>query len=86
MGSGRERGRACVVANVKPHCDHVPWRIWACTEKEITCATSALPLSCLLRPPWPSAMGPQVLLSGTEAAEIILRVDDIIKCAPRRRG
>ncbi|GLI69701.1 hypothetical protein VaNZ11_014390 [Volvox africanus] len=28
----------------------------------------------------------QVLLSGTEAAEIILRVDDIIKCAPRKRG
>ncbi|KXZ45398.1 hypothetical protein GPECTOR_55g304 [Gonium pectorale] len=28
----------------------------------------------------------QVLLSGTEAAEIILRVDDIIKCAPRQRG
>ncbi|GFR42873.1 hypothetical protein Agub_g3864 [Astrephomene gubernaculifera] len=28
----------------------------------------------------------QVLLSGTEASEIILRVDDIIKCAPRQRG
>ena len=28
----------------------------------------------------------QVLLSATEAAEMILRVDDIIKCAPRKRG
>ena len=28
----------------------------------------------------------QVLLSATEAAEMILRVDDIIKCAPRQRG
>ncbi|KAG2436977.1 hypothetical protein HYH02_011409 [Chlamydomonas schloesseri] len=28
----------------------------------------------------------QVLLSGTEASEIILRVDDLIKCAPRQRG
>lgn len=27
-----------------------------------------------------------VLLSATEASEIILRVDDIIKCAPRQRG
>lgn len=27
----------------------------------------------------------QVLLSASEAAEMILRVDDIIKCAPRRR-
>uniref|UniRef100_A0A7S0UYV1 CCT-beta n=1 Tax=Polytomella parva TaxID=51329 RepID=A0A7S0UYV1_9CHLO len=27
----------------------------------------------------------QVLLSATEASEIILRVDDIVKCAPRRR-
>ena len=27
----------------------------------------------------------QVLLSGTEAAEMIIRVDDIIKCAPRQR-
>ena len=27
----------------------------------------------------------QVLLSAAEAAEMILRVDDIIKCAPRRR-
>ena len=27
----------------------------------------------------------QVLLSATEAAEMILRVDDIIKCAPRQR-
>lgn len=28
----------------------------------------------------------QVLMSASEAAEMILRVDDIIKCAPRRRG
>ena len=27
----------------------------------------------------------QVLLSATEAAEQILRVDEIIKCAPRQR-
>lgn len=27
----------------------------------------------------------QVLLSAAEAAEMILRVDNIIKCAPRRR-
>lgn len=27
----------------------------------------------------------QVLLSASEAAEMIIRVDDIIKCAPRRR-
>lgn len=27
----------------------------------------------------------QVLLSASEAAEMILRVDDIIRCAPRRR-
>ena len=27
----------------------------------------------------------QVLLSGTEAAEMIIRVDDIIKCTPRQR-
>ena len=27
----------------------------------------------------------QVLLSGTEAAEMIIRVDDIIKAAPRQR-
>jgi T-complex protein 1 subunit beta len=27
----------------------------------------------------------QVLLSATEAAEMILRVDEIIKCAPRQR-
>ena len=27
----------------------------------------------------------QVLSSATEAAEMILRVDDIIKCAPRQR-
>lgn len=27
----------------------------------------------------------QVLMSAAEAAEMILRVDDIIKCAPRRR-
>ena len=27
----------------------------------------------------------QVLLSAAEAAEMILRVDDIIRCAPRRR-
>jgi T-complex protein 1 subunit beta len=27
----------------------------------------------------------QVLMSASEAAEMILRVDDIIKCAPRRR-
>lgn len=26
-----------------------------------------------------------ILLSSTEAAEMILRVDDIITCAPRRR-
>ena len=28
----------------------------------------------------------QVLLSATEAAEMIIRVDDIIKCAPRQRS
>jgi T-complex protein 1 subunit beta len=28
----------------------------------------------------------QVLLSAAEAAEMILRVDEIIKCAPRARG
>lgn len=28
----------------------------------------------------------QVLISATEAAEMILRVDDIIKCAPRQRN
>jgi T-complex protein 1 subunit beta len=28
----------------------------------------------------------QVLLSATEAAEMIVRVDDIIKCAPRQRA
>jgi T-complex protein 1 subunit beta len=28
----------------------------------------------------------QVLVSAAEAAEMILRVDDIIKCAPRERG
>lgn len=28
----------------------------------------------------------QVLLSATEASEMILRVDDIIKCAPRQRS
>ena len=27
----------------------------------------------------------QVLLSASEASEMILRVDDIIRCAPRRR-
>ena len=27
----------------------------------------------------------QVVVSATEAAEMILRVDDILKCAPRRR-
>jgi T-complex protein 1 subunit beta len=27
----------------------------------------------------------QVLMSASEAAEMILRVDDIIKCAPRKR-
>ncbi len=27
----------------------------------------------------------QVLVSAAEAAEMILRVDDIIKCAPRKR-
>lgn len=27
----------------------------------------------------------QVLMSASEAAEMILRVDDIIRCAPRRR-
>lgn len=27
----------------------------------------------------------QALLSASEAAEMILRVDEIIKCAPRRR-
>ena len=31
-------------------------------------------------------MKQQVLLSATEAAEQLLRVDDIIKCAPRQRG
>jgi hypothetical protein len=30
-------------------------------------------------------VGLQVLLSATEAAEMILRVDDIIRCAPRQR-
>jgi T-complex protein 1 subunit beta len=28
----------------------------------------------------------QVLLSAAEAAEVILRVDNILKAAPRRRG
>jgi len=28
----------------------------------------------------------QVLLSASEAAEMILRVDDIIRCAPRERN
>ena len=28
----------------------------------------------------------QVLISAAEAAEMIIRVDDIIKCAPRERG
>jgi len=27
----------------------------------------------------------QALVSATEAAEMILRVDDIVKCAPRKR-
>jgi len=27
----------------------------------------------------------QILLSATEAAEMIIRVDDVIKCAPRQR-
>lgn len=27
----------------------------------------------------------QVLLSASEAAEMILRVDDIVQCAPRQR-
>lgn len=27
----------------------------------------------------------QALISATEAAEMILRVDDIVKCAPRQR-
>ena len=27
----------------------------------------------------------QALISATEAAEMILRVDDIVKCAPRKR-
>ena len=27
----------------------------------------------------------QVLVSASEAAEMILRVDDIVKCAPRKR-
>jgi hypothetical protein len=38
-------------------------------------------------PAHPPARPPlhQVLTSATEAAEMILRVDDIIKCAPRQR-
>ena len=28
----------------------------------------------------------QILLSATEAAEMIMRVDDIVKCAPRERN
>ena len=28
----------------------------------------------------------QALFAATEAAEMILRVDDIVKCAPRQRG
>ena len=28
----------------------------------------------------------QVLVSGHEGAELILRVDDILKCAPRQRA
>jgi T-complex protein 1 subunit beta len=36
-------------------------------------------------PPSPSLTAPQVLVSAAEAAEMILRVDDIIKCAPRQR-
>ena len=32
-----------------------------------------------------SARSEQVLLSSSEAAEMILRVDDIVQCAPRKR-
>jgi hypothetical protein len=42
-----------------------------------------------MTPPCPAAgcwCVPQVLLSATEAAEMILRVDDIVRCAPRQRG
>lgn len=31
-------------------------------------------------------LSPQVLISAAEAAEMILRVDDIVKCAPRERN
>ena len=33
----------------------------------------------------PSQLKRQVLLSAAEAAEMVLRVDDIVKCAPRKR-
>lgn len=33
----------------------------------------------------PTQVKQQVLLSATEAAEMILRVDEIVKCAPRQR-
>ena len=35
---------------------------------------------------WTLQVKQAVLLSATEAAEMILRVDEIIKCAPRQRG
>ena len=33
----------------------------------------------------PPQVKEQVLLSSSEAAEMILRVDDIVQCAPRQR-
>ena len=44
---------------------------------------------CVLKNPFLLLLllsGMQVLLSATEAAEMILRVDDIVRCAPRQRG
>lgn len=44
-----------------------------------------LHLSCL-RLMWPFAMARQSLVSAAEAAEMILRVDEVITCAPRQRN
>jgi T-complex protein 1 subunit beta len=41
--------------------------------------------SLLLLHTFTLSLSVQVLVSAAEAAEMILRVDDIIKCAPRQR-
>lgn len=46
--------------------------------------TSSAHLTSLLASSHPSLL-PQVLVSAAEAAEMVLRVDDIVKCAPRQR-